>query len=455
MPSTNEVSTILVTAIEQATAAIEARVTAKRMTMSAGHPKPVPPKRSVRKKKLKQRIYWRSQGGQQRAYGDFRDLGGKREALLAPGETRATTDPDVAAKLVGARLEELLGKKRDKAFGVRPATPLKAYAAHHLEEKAKSGNYSELWLVNTEHMLTVAVEHFGADRDIGSISVEDVQQWATVLSARSNGRGGTLSRGTIRHHLNVVSSLYDRAQSESKVDLGYSPIARMLDKPAGNAAEAKWLLVHEAALLLEAARTFVPKRPDVSLPFIHPLVATFLLTGGREAEVLGLEVTDINFDNATLTFRPNAWRRLKTKKSHRTIPLWPQLATILKDYVRSTGRKSGLLFPSPLLAEPGMIRDFRKVLDAVAERTGVWKAGDIRSKMFRHTYASARLQTLKHGEPVTVFDVSRELGHATTALVEETYGHTASDAHRSDVVEYRVAQHRAKLKTHLKLLKSA
>ena len=40
-----------------------------------------------------------------------------------------------------------------------------------------------------------------------------------------------------------------------------------------------------------------------------------------------------------------------------------------------------------------MFTDFRKVLDAVAVKAG-WKAGEIRSKMFRHTFCAAALQLL-------------------------------------------------------------
>jgi hypothetical protein len=40
-----------------------------------------------------------------------------------------------------------------------------------------------------------------------------------------------------------------------------------------------------------------------------------------------------------------------------------------------------------------------------------WNKGEIRSKMFRHTYCSARLQTLDGGAPVSPFTVSKELGH--------------------------------------------
>jgi integrase len=414
-----------------------------------------PAKKPRRRPKAKSRVYWRGTGADRRAWGDFRDVGGKREALVAPGDSRATTDPVIADHLVGERLKELLGAKRDRVFGKKAPVPLGAYVAQHLIDKAKSGKYSASWLTDSERMLTIAIDHFGATRDLTAISVSDVHGYVDVLRARSNGRDGTLGAGAIRHHLNVLSNVFKTAQSLEKVPIGHNPVALLLDKPEGQPEEAKWLHVHEGALLLESARTYVPKRPDAAMPFIYPLMATYLLTGGRETEVLGLEVADVNFDAACITFRPNQWRRLKTKKSHRTIPLWPQLAAILKEYLKTSGRKTGLLFPSPRLTEPGMVTDFRKALDAVAERAG-WKEGEIRSKMFRHTYCAARLQTLDHGAPVATFTVSRELGHSNTKLVDEVYGHLPKDgAHRSEVVEYRVAQHRAKLKTHLKLLRSA
>jgi integrase len=192
----------------------------------------------------------------------------------------------------------------------------------------------------------------------------------------------------------------------------------MLDKPTSSPAEAKWLTVAEGALLLERARTYVPKRADIAFPpgFLHALVATCLLTGGRETEVLGLEVNDIDFANSTVTFRTNQWRRLKTKKSARTIPLWPQLREVLKPYIGK--RKGGLLFPSPFLDKPGMITDWRKALDAIATRTEVWKPGEVRSKALRHTYASARLQTTDGDKPIAVFTASRELGHSDTSMLE-------------------------------------
>ena len=69
------------------------------------------------------------------------------------------------------------------------------------------------------------------------------------------------------------------------------------------------------------------------------------------------------------------------------------------------------------------------------------RRGTVRSKRFRHTYCSARLQTLNDGAPVGPYTVVRELGHGSTAMVERVYVHLGSIRHRSEVVEYRVEQH--------------
>ena len=176
---------------------------------------------------------------------------------------------------------------------------------------------------------------------------------------------------------------------------GYNPVAALMEKPAGRPAEARWLEPHEAALLLESARTYRPG-PNAHGGPIYPLLAVLLLTGGRRSEVLGLEVDDVSFKRQTITFRPNEWRRLKTLTSHRSVRLWPQAETILRAYFADKERGGGLgrlLFPSPVLSSEALITDCRKALDAVAMRAG-WNKGEIRSKMFRHTYCSPGFKRL-------------------------------------------------------------
>ncbi len=400
-------------------------------------------------KSRKTRVYTRQRGGVSRHYADFRDyadVGGRQEALIAPREHAATRDPDVAQKLATARLEELERVRRNRVLlGIERQSTIAAFARDHLIAKAKTGNVTRQWLEVSEEYLRRAVAFFGADRDLPSITTADVRSLVEWLGKQPNRRAGTLGASTVRHHVNCLSNLFRRAESEGYLPPGHNPVVSLLDKPVARREEARWLEVDEAALLLEAART-----DAAAPPYAYPLLATFLLSGGRTSEVLGLEVEDASFDRETVTFRPNDWRRLKTGSSYRAVPLWPQLCSILGQYltVRPPGR---LLFPSFRTGREAMVTDFRKTLDRVAGRAG-WKPGEIRSKQFRHTYCAARLQTLDNDAPVSHYTVAKELGHGGEAMVRRVYGHLGQVRHRSAVVEYRVEQHRERLAERLEAL---
>jgi hypothetical protein len=62
---------------------------------------------------------------------------------------------------------------------------------------------------------------------------------------------------------------------------------------------------------------------------------------------------------------------------------------------------------------------------------------------------AARLQTLDHGAPVSVYTVSRERGHGSEDMVRRVYAHLGAVRHRSGVVEYRIDQHLEALKDRL------
>jgi integrase len=76
----------------------------------------------------------------------------------------------------------------------------------------------------------------------------------------------------------------------------------------------------------------------------------------------------------------------------------------------------------------------------------------VRTKALRHTYCAARLQTLDGGAPVSIYTVSRELGHTSPAMVQRVYSHLGTVRHRSEVVEYRVEQHASLLAERLTAL---
>ena len=427
--------------------------------------------------KRKGRIYWRHQGGSRRAWfdgRDYRDVGGRREPLIVPGEHFATTDSDVANLLAAARLDALEAARRRRAFaGGRSAeTTLAAFARTHLIAKKRAGKVTDHWIAATEGFLHRAVGFFGAERELDSVRPSDVRAYVehlSVLPARKDRRKprrrkglapqvvATMTPYTIRAHLFALSNLYRRAQESEVVPVGYNPVAVLMDKPQIVRTEARWLEVHQAALLLESAHTLpavrTPAGDAIGAALAHPLVATFLLTGGRLAEVLGLELDDVSFDRKTITYRPNAWRRLKTQGSWRVVTLWPQLESILRAWVFGPRLERGgrLLFPSFAGGEERMLVETRKLLDRIAGRVG-WKPGEIRHRIFRHTYCAARLQTLDRGAPVSLYTVSRELGHGSEEMVRRVYSHLGTVRHRAEAVEYRVEQHYQRLGDQLVLL---
>jgi integrase len=392
-------------------------------------------------RRRKSRIYWRNGW----AWGDFRDfadVGGRQESLR-------TQDPDTANALANERLAELFeARKFRNVTGLKANATLADYARRHLEEKAAHEDVTDGWLTALERYLDEACEYFGSERPLTMIRVSDVKRWIAHLKKQG------LSGGTIHHYLNAVSNLYRGAGDAEVVPAGYNPVAALSRKPKHKRSEARFYEHHWAALLLEGARLYKPQ--GQRLPFMFPLVATFLLTGGRRSEVLGLEVEDVSFDRKTVWFRSNTVRRLKTEKSNRVVPLWPQLKDILGEYI-ATRPPSRLLFPVFPNGTEQMVTDLRKAFNALGsfikyERTSNLAPPKIHAQAFRNTYCTVRLQTLDNGAPVSVYTVAREMGHGSTSMVERIYGHLGEVRHRADIVEYRVEDFRDELKGRLTAL---
>lgn len=403
-----------------------------------------------------ERFYARNRNGTTRFYGDFRDYhvqGGGQEPLIAPGERFATTDAGMAKLLAESRLTELQ-RLRDSGICINPVedlTRLGSYIKHHLRKK--KGHVTERWLEQQCALhLEVAQDFFGAETrlaDISSLRVSAFAEYLALLGSGRKGDGGTekpLSGPTRRKYLNSLSNLFRRAISEGIRPMGTNPVASLMDKPSTSDQDYRpeWMEVADAALLLYAATIYRRKRPDLAIPYLFEIIATFLLTGGRSAEVLGLYVDDISFERGTVTFWKNQTRRLKNRGSCRVVPLWPQLESVLRAYLRGPHAPKGrLLFPSPEDPEKP-VAEFRSALNDLTKLIG-WDGLPIRTRLFRHTYCAARLQTLDRGEPVAKWTVACELGHHGHEMVDKVYGHLGRTSHRSSEVEYRIEHFREHL----------
>lgn len=388
-----------------------------------------------------------------RAYGELRAWarwGGGREPLVAEGEKFATNNPNTAAILFAQRLQELKLLRSLHPSGLRlgELDRIPAYIGYHVAELANVQGRNpptEAYVENIQFRLTHAARFFSNRgvtllRDISAALVHDF-----MIDLRTHRvRERPLTRTTQRQYMDALGHLLQRAMSEGRVTRNW--VREKIDLPTPNASSTELLEVGECALLLEAARRLFP--PDEPGRPIYALLGFLLLTGCIESERAGVELGDLRlpgdpeFPGGLVMIRPNASRRrLKTVHRNRLIPMHPQLAEILSEYVAGPSAPPGpLLFSEPLSDGSVPIGDWRKSLDQIARAAG-YPPGAIRTRRFRVSYATHRLCTLdEQNQPMTAWKLRGEMGHGTEQMIERRYGRYAKYRAKRPELEYRWAE---------------
>lgn len=396
----------------------------------------------------KSRVYWKDG----RAYADFRDharWGGRLEALKALGSRAATSDADEAMRLCTGRLDELQALKQTHPDGLpAPAQEQEdelarfaAFAGYHLaclERRRKRGRALTQRVLSERKKHLLVATRFFAKRGkhlLSDITTADIRDWLADLEVnpppvdgkRHGGLKGPLSDGTRAKYLHALTSMLRRAWREERIES--NPIDRLDpdERPSPSSEPTPFVEVGEAALLLEVARRGAHRSRSRTQNYVR--LAVHLLTGGRGSEVKGLEKADLDFVDNWVWIRPNATRRNvnKVRGTARRVPMWPQLRAILEEYLAGPHVPDG-----PRLFNG---TDCRKWMDEIAADVG-WENKRVRLKVFRVTYASARIQTLDNGAPVSDWTVQQEMGHGSMRMLQEVYVRVGSIRQRRDRVEY-------------------
>jgi integrase len=183
---------------------------------------------------------------------------------------------------------------------------------------------------------------------------------------------------------------------------------------------------------------------------LEALYVTALRIGARQGELLALRWSDVNFELGEISILKNlqrvdgklVLRTLKTKHSRRTVPMSADLAAVLLAH-KERQHTEQLLAAGRWRAEHDLV--FRTTIGSPLEGTNVTKLfqtvadekaglGHMRFHDLRHSYASI---ALAHG--VTLYTVSKLLGHSSITLTSDTYGHLL----KSSAVEAADAMDRA------------
>ena len=335
----------------------------------------------------------------------------------------------------------------------------------------------------------------GDSRLLESVTSEDLAVYVTTRLAEPGHRAGTtVAVNTILNELHALSNVYTRLAK--RLDRPVVNPVRRMDKPGAgdpdeNPLESGYLQRREAAALLDAAAeldfetnrareamrlvqraramcTRGRSRPDAAqrlldeaeslypaatraplawhrrVPFAEALLTTYLHTGGRLDEVLGLDLADLDWSRREVVFRKNRWRGLKRSHCARRVPMGPELERVLRHHLAVHAIETGLVFPSGTDAKMHDIQTtFVRCLDRAGLRASdQWSnGGDLTRRLTthacRHTYATALLHTSTEvrreadadgSERIeraqrSAWDVARRLGHKRSNLVDEVYGH--------------------------------
>ena len=159
---------------------------------------------------------------------------------------------------------------------------------------------------------------------------------------------------------------------------------------------------------------FVQDRSRVSLR--NQLIVHLLLyTGVRVSELCGIRLSDLDFLTNTLRVTGKGGK-------YREIPLRPELAELIKEYVRTDRQKSKFTESPYLLVSQRAEKMHKDAVNTMLEALGRQLGLKMYPHKFRHTFCT---RLLKKGVPLTT--VSKLAGHAHIQTTAHYYINTSKE----------------------------
>ena len=158
--------------------------------------------------------------------------------------------------------------------------------------------------------IKVAVDPFislAGDRDVSQYTREDAKLFVSHLDMKGN------KTATIRRRINSLSAILNYAYAELDLDKR-NPFSRLFIRGEGEDTHKRGTFTNDQ--LKWGYDKALASGSQIKL--LMPLLGE---TGCRLAEIVGLNLEDIDLENDLIHIRPNSARRLKTRSSQRTLPL--------------------------------------------------------------------------------------------------------------------------------------
>lgn len=377
-----------------------------------------------------------------RYYVNLRRLGGACKACVPEGATEATQDRATAERLALLWATELQEKKSaSERLGFRSSLALGDYGRKQIAAAEQEGKVSPRWAATAREYLANMLFFFErvqpdaeglsaaerrrmlSPRNLASIGAPDVVELQEWLAQQPNGRGGTYSPQTVRHHCTVLSGIYRRAIRRGQLGTSFSNPVLAAGLPSVPETHTPLMEAEDVALALAAAErvqaeAWAADDPRLSARrVVFVACAMLAYTGARLDEAMRVDWLDLLESPGGHFLRIHSARKGKNAgqvRRVRLVPISPVFADVLARWRRQTGCVAGRILTDPETGtQPNMVKAF-----AAIERRAGLADGLLGSRTLRVAYASHRAAC----DGVTWNDVRDELGHASLTMQARVYG---------------------------------
>nr|DAF17194.1 MAG TPA: RECOMBINASE CRE [Caudoviricetes sp.] len=276
----------------------------------------------------------------------------------------------------------------------------------------------------TSMYLKVIVKDYFNDIRIESISVSMMQQIVLKLSKRYT---------QYSLYLSVINRVFKFALSLGIVQT--NPVDKIIRPKQKQSHKAK------IALTKEELNQFLTLAKEDAKPSLYVAWHTLAYTGLRRGELLGLEWSDVDFDNKMISVNKTlvkvggklSTQSPKTKCSLRTISIDDTTLQVLKSWKLEQKKlffKHGIKSKNIVITNSsGSYFEFSHFREELLYFLGKHKLKQFNVHSLRHTHASLLFEA--GIEPKTISD---RLGHANIQTTLDMYTHL-NDNQRSDVAD--------------------
>lgn len=277
---------------------------------------------------------------------------------------------------------------------------------------------------NTKNYLNAIIEHHFKDIRIESVSVAKMQKIVIELSKKYV---------TYLNYLSIINRVFKYAVHLDIIQT--NPVDRIIRPKQQKPRKEK------IALTKKELNKFLTLAKKDARPVLYTAWHTLAYTGLRRGELLGLEWSDVDFKNKTISVSKTlvtingklSTQSPKTKRSARTISLDDSTVQILKDWKLEQKKlffKYGVKSKDIVITNTkGGCFDFAHFRDELRYFLGKHKLKQFSVHSLRHTHASLLFEA--GIEPKTISD---RLGHSNIQTTLDMYTHL-NDKQRSDVAD--------------------